>query len=166
MSNKEYKDYILENKFGWQIDRPVFIKLPFQAYGKSWVVGEEFNWNSQICRAEDWPKMLNTVHTLFVTGKIHHDSVREVQQKVGDRISELSPDGILSLVRQLNSILKQRCTTDKEFQDKRIKQSKILDKQRGIFRAWLNRNHWAMDDFVTIRDNILEPTKPATTETE
>lgn len=161
-----YKKYILENKFGWQIDRPVFVKIPFNAYGKTWKAGEEFNWQVQACRAEDYPKMLNTVSLMYKTGKIHHDSNREVQQKVGDRLGELGPQELLSLVRTINTVVKQRCTTEKEFQNKRLKQSKIADKQRGLIRAWLNRNHWAMDEYVKIRDALLDKANSKTPSSE
>jgi len=157
-----YKKYMLENQFGWQIDRPVFVKVGFQAYGKQWKPGEEFRWIHQPCRAEDWPKMLMTVNTLFNTGRIHHDSSREMQQKVGDRLGELTPQELLTLVKLVNAVVKQRTTTDKEFQNKRVKQSKIPDKQRGLIRAWLNRNHWASEEYTRIRDDLLSKANRST----
>ena len=94
--------------------------------------------------------------TLYNTNRLHHDSAREVQQKVGDRIGELTADEVHTLIRKMNDILKKRCVTSKEFQDKRIKQSKILEKQRGILRSWINRNHWALEEYTTIRDEMLD----------
>jgi len=32
---------------GWQVDWPVFIKLPVSANGKNWKRGEHFNWLEQ-----------------------------------------------------------------------------------------------------------------------
>jgi hypothetical protein len=156
MSAPDYKKYKQDNAFGWQVDHTVFIKLPFNAYGKVWKSGEEFNWTSQPCRAEDFFKMKVLINNLYTSGKIHHDSSREVQQKVGDRLGELNTEQLTSVIRQMNAVVKKRTTTDREFQDKRIKQSKIPDKQRGILRAWLNRNHWALEVYMPLRDDILD----------
>lgn len=156
MRNKEYQQYMFDNEFGWQVDRPVFVKLPFSAFGRQWNKGEHFTWHVQSYREEDHRKILRTINDMYLSGKIHHDSSREVQQKVGDRLGELDKEEIASLIRQVNAELKKRCTTDKEFQTKRIKQSKILDKQRGLIRSWLNRNNWALDIYTGIRDDLLE----------
>lgn len=156
MRDESYQQYLFDNEFGWQVDRPVFIKLPFFAFGRQWKQGDHFTWDVQAYREEDFKKVRRDIHNLYLSGKIHHDSAREVQQKVGDRLGELDKEGIASLIRQVNAEVKKRCTTDKEFQTKRIKQSKIIDKQRGLIRAWLNRNNWALDIYTDIRDDLLE----------
>lgn len=156
MKNEVYQQYMFDNELGFQEVKPVFIKLPFNAFGRDWKKGEHFNWINQAFREEDYPEIRRKVRDMYLSGKIHHDSSREVQQKVGDRLGELDKEEIASLIRQVNAEVKKRCTTDKEFQTKRIKQSKIIDKQRGLIRAWLNRNNWALDIYTDIRDDLLE----------
>jgi len=151
-----YKTYKQDNAFGWQVDWPVFVKQPFFMFNKQWKAGEEFNWTDQPCRSEDFHNLQQKVMTLYNTNRLHHDSAREVQQKVGDRLGELTSEEVHTLIRKMNDILKKRCVTSKEFQDKRIKQSKILEKQRGILRSWINRNHWALEEYTTIRDDLLD----------
>jgi len=151
-----YKKYKQDNAFGFQVDWPVFIKQPFFMFNKKWKVGEEFNWTDQPCRSEDFHNICLKVQTLYNTTRLHHDRAREVQQKVGDRLGELNSDEVYQLIRKMNDVLKKRCVTTKEFQDKRIKQSKILEKQRGILRSWINRNHWALEEYTAIRDDLLD----------
>lgn len=154
---------MFDNEFGWQLNRPLFVKVSFSAFGKQWNNGQEFNWQTQPCRDEDYRKILRAIQNLYKSGKVHHDTTKEKQNKVGDRLSELNVEQLQSLVRQVNVILKKRCVTDKEFQDKRIKQSKLVDKQRGIIRTWIYSNHWALDEYTTIRDSLLDKanSKPA-----
>ena len=151
----DYKQYKSDNLLGFQEDRPVFVRLPFNAYNKSWKVGEEYNWQAYSCRVEDVDKVRLRTKVQYDTGFLHHDSAREVEQKVGDRLGELNTEKLLSLVKQMNVIVKKRTTTEKEFQDKRVKQSKIPEKQRGILRAWLNRNPWALEEFYPLRDSYI-----------
>ena len=62
-------------------------------------------------------------------------------------------------MRLTNAMVKKRCTTDKEFQNKKVKGSLIEDKQRGLIRSWINRNSWALEEYYELRDSILsEPT--------
>lgn len=164
----DYNKYKSDNLLGFQEAKPVFVKTGFIAFGKRWKPGEEFNWIVQPCRAEDFDRMRKTVKQMYDLGKIHHDSSREIEQKVGDRLGELNTEKLTSLVRQMNAIVKKRTTTEKEFQDKRVKQSKIPEKQRGILRAWLNRNNWALEEYYIIRDDLLKSysTKPEPVEQE
>jgi len=133
---------------GWQVDWPVFVKMPFIADGREWKRLEHFNWAE---RGIDQKQ----VATLYATGHIYHNYELEKQTKVGDRLGELNAEQLKRLVVQLNDIVKKRTTTQKEFQDKRCKQSKLEDKQRGLIRRFLNRNQWIVEDFYEIRDYIL-----------
>lgn len=159
-SREQLQRYNRDNELGFQVDWPVFVKQPFDSFGKRWKKGEEFNWINQQFNSVDFWKIRKKVQTLYNQGFIHHDSSREVEQKVGDRLGELDADDLMSLCRQLNAIVKKRTTTTKEYQDKKIKQSKIVEKQRGIIRAWLYRNAWASDEFYSVRDKLLESKSP------
>jgi hypothetical protein len=133
---------------GWQVDWPVFIKLPVSANGKNWKRGEHFNWLEQ---GIDQDK----VATLYATGYIHHNKELEVQSKVGDRLSELSGKQLDTLVNLLNAVVKDRTSSTNEYNIKKCKKSKIDDKQRGLIRRFLNNSAWITEDFYAIRDKIL-----------
>jgi len=149
------KQHRIDNAFGWQIDRPVFVKVPFFAFGEQWKEGEVFNWLDQNFREQDYFRQLNNVHKMFLSGHIHHDSSKEKANKVGDRLSEMNGEQLYKLVAQLNSVVKGRTSSQQEFKDKKCKLSKIDDKQRGLIRQWLRRNPWASEDFYKYRDTIL-----------
>jgi hypothetical protein len=133
---------------GWQVDWPVFIKMPVTANGKNWKRGEHFNWLEQGIPQDK-------VATLYASGYIHHNSELVVQNKVGDRLSELSGKQLETLVNLLNAEVKSRTSSTSEYNTKKCKKSKIDDKQRGLIRRFLNNNRWVTEDFYTIRDKIL-----------
>ncbi len=132
----------------WQVDWPVFIKTPISADNKDWKRGENFNWAE---RGLDQYK----VSILYATGYIYHNTELEVKTHIGDRLNEMNIEQLTNLVRLLNTKVKELATSQKEAQDRRCKQSKILDKQRGLIRRFLNANEWIKEDFYTYRDNIL-----------
>ena len=133
---------------GFQIDWPVFVKMPLTADSKQWKKGEHFNW---LERGFDE----QVVATLYASGYIYHNRELEVQNKVGDRLSEMNGPQLETLVNLLNAEVKSRTSSTTEFERKKCKKSKIDDKQRGLIRRFLNANHWATEDFYRIRDKIL-----------
>ncbi len=137
----KHDGYIHPVYLGWQVDWPVFVKIPCSAFGKPWKKGEEFNWSVQIGAEAD------KVAHLYASGYIYHNRDLEKSSKVGDRLSEMDSDQLLTLVKLVNAEIKKRTTTEKEYNNKRIKQSKIDDKQRGLIRAWLYRNEWMREDY-------------------
>jgi len=134
---------------GIQIDWPLFIKMPLSADGKLWKVGDHFNW---LERGIDQDK----VATLYVTNYVYHNTNLEVQNKVGDRLSELAGKQLDTLVNLMNAEVKKRTSSDAEFNAKKCKKSKLDDKQRGLIRRFLNVSHWITEDFYTIRDSIID----------
>lgn len=133
---------------GWQVDWPVFIKMPVSANGKNWKRGEHFNWLEQ---SLDQDK----VAILYATGYLYHNKELEVQSKVGDRLSEFSGKQLETLVNLLNAVVKDRTSSTNEYNIKKCKKSKIDDKQRGLIRRFLNNSAWVTEDFYVIRDKIL-----------
>jgi hypothetical protein len=133
---------------GWQVDWPVFIKMPVSANGKNWKRGEHFNWLEQ---SIDQDK----VAILYATGYLYHNKELEVQSKVGDRLSEFSGKQLETLVNLLNAVVKDRTSSTNEYNIKKCKKSKIDDKQRGLIRRFLNNSAWVTEDFYVIRDKIL-----------
>jgi len=133
---------------GFQVDWPVFVKNPFQAANTSWTRGQHFNWQE---RKLDPYK----VYTMYASGYLFHNQDLEKENKVGDRLSEMTTDQLYSLVGLLNGEVKKRTATAEELKEKRCRQSKIDDKQRGLIRSFLRKNPWITEDFYQFRDSIL-----------
>ena len=142
------KDGMHPRYLGWQVDWPVFVKMPFSADGKHWKRREHFNWAERNLETKD-------IASLYAQGFIYHNTELAKENKVGDRLSEMNTEELKSLVTQLNAIVKDRTTSSQEYNNKRCKQSKIDDKQRGLIRRFLNRNPWIADDFYRLRDHII-----------
>jgi len=134
---------------GWQVDWPVFVKLPLLADSKNWKRGEHFNWLERGMQQDK-------IATLYASGYLYHNTELEVQSKVGDRLSELAGKELETLVNLLNAEVKSRTSSTAEFETKKCKKSKIDDKQRGLVRRFLNSNRWVTEDFYEIRDKILD----------
>ena len=137
------------NYLGFQVDWPVFVKTPFQSANRFWKRGESFPWAEMNLDQK-------AVATLYASGYIYHNPELEKETKVGDRLAELGPKDLKSLVIQLNDIVKRRTTTAEEFKQKRCRQSTIADKQRGLIRRFLRANAYIVEDFYRIRDDIID----------
>ena len=85
---------------GFQLDWPVFVKIPFTAGGKNLKRGEHFNWTGMVGVEAD------RVATLYAAGYIYHNTELEVQNKVGDRLSEMNGPKLDNLVNLLNVVVK------------------------------------------------------------
>ena len=133
---------------GWQVDWPVFVKLPLVADNKTWGRGDHFNWLERGLEQD-------RVATLYAIGFLHHNIELEVQNKVGDRLSEMAGRQLETLVNLLNAEVKPRTSSTSEFEAKKCKKSKLDDKQRGLIRRFLNSNNWVIEDFYNIRDKII-----------
>jgi hypothetical protein len=134
---------------GFQVDWPVFVKNTFSAANKNWTRGEHFNWQER--RLDQYK-----VYTMYASGYLYHNTELEKENKVGDRLSEMNSEQLLTMVTLLNGVVKKRTSTAQEFQDKRCRQSKIDDKQRGLIRSWLRKNTWVEDDYYKFRDQVLK----------
>lgn len=129
----------------WQIDWPLFVKLPFGDFKK----GDHFNW-----------LQLNVdpsrVAQLYASGFVYHNKELEKETKVGDRLDELEGADLEKLVMLLNVEVKARTNSTNEYNAKKCKQSKIDAKQRGLLRSFLRNNRWVEEKFFEIRDKILD----------
>lgn len=133
------------NYLGWQLDWPVFVKIPFSGYEK----GEHFDW---LTKNVDPAR----VAQLYSTGHIYHNKELEKEVKVGDRLEELDSSQLETLVGLLNAEVKSRTNSTNEYTAKKCKQSKIDSKQRGLLRSFLRNNRWIEDKFFEVRDDILK----------
>ena len=128
---------IRQEKMPFQLDRPVFVKRPFQSWGRQLKKGDEFKWK-EIGVTEE--KTL----ILYREGFIYHNSEFEIERKVGDGLEELDVAGLHGLVDSINDKVKSKTPSEAEFQKKKCKKSKIVDKQRGLIRSW-RRNYGHME---------------------
>lgn len=133
----------------WQKTLPVFVKYPFSANGKDWERGERFNWAER--SLEEYK-----VERLFYAGFIYHNPDLEVEQKTGDRLNELNRKQLDSLVRLTNKDVEKKTNSAVEFKKKKIRFSKIDDKQRTHIRMWMHRFPEFEEDFLKHREYVLD----------
>jgi len=133
----------------WQVDWPLFVKIPFNAAGKQWKKGDHFDW--LVLKIEE-----PAVAQLYATGRLYHNKELEKQTNVGDKLEMLDSKQLKLLVEGLNAEVKLRTNSAAEFKSKRCKQSAYDNKQRGLIRSFLRNNLWIEDKFFEVRDGILE----------
>lgn len=117
---------------GFQADKPVFVRIPLQARGKTLEVGQEFKWN-------ELGTEINTVKILFQQGFLHHNEELEtaLQEKVaGDGLNEYGVPELQKLVEEINRKVREKTRTDLDYSRKKCKVSNIKDKQIGLIRSW------------------------------
>lgn len=135
----------------FQRDWPVFVRSrydPFRIRNIEYGYNDLFPWKELSIPEEH-------VAMWFKTGLLYHNSELEKQNKVGDRLSEFDKAGLEKLVARLNVLVKQRTNSTNEYNAKKVKQSSIDEKQRGLLRSWLRNNRWAEEEFYAIRDEML-----------
>lgn len=133
---------------GFQVDWPVFVKKPFNAFGKSWKKGDHFPWL-------EMSGDLQPVLSLYTQGFLHHNRFLQQDRKVGDRIIELGPKKLETLVRLLNAKLKEEAPTVDSFNKRRCKVSRVAQKQQALLRRFLNNESWLEEYFIETRDRLL-----------
>lgn len=129
---------IRPEEFPFQIDRPTFVRVPFTGAGRQWQAGEHFPWKE--LSVDD-----NKVRILYNQRTLFHDSTKETGMKVGDGLEALDIDGLSGLVDTINEKVKDSCATTREYDKKRCKKSRVLDKQRGMIRSW-RRNYGQLEN--------------------
>ena len=122
-----------------QLDRPVFVRIPFTSGSRKLEAGDEFKWKEL---GIDEQKVL----ILYRERYIHHSSELEVARKVGDGLEELDVDALHAVVDNINTKVQKKTNTQVEFDRKKCKKSKIADKQRGLIRSWRRTyGHYEVD---------------------
>ena len=136
----------------FQRDWPVFVRSrhnTFTVRGIEYKYNDFFPWKELSIPEE-------SVALWFKADLLYHNSELEKQNKVGDRLSEFDKNGLEKIVAALNVLVKQRTNSLAEYNQKKVKQSAIDEKQRGLLRSWLRNNRWAEDEFFSIRDKMLD----------
>ena len=113
----------------FQINQPVFVKVPFNAQSRSWKRGDHFPWLELGVDA-------NKVHRLYVQGYVKHDDNLAAERKVGDGLETLDIESLHAIVKSINEKVKENTRNETEYKKKKCATSKIADKQRGHIRRW------------------------------
>lgn len=113
----------------FQYDRPVFVKVPFTGNKREWNRQEHFPWKElSIDKA--------AVEALYNNDYLYHNGELEDKAKVGDGLETLDVESLQSIVNSINEKVKAKTTSQAEFDRKKCKKSKIVEKQRGLIRSW------------------------------
>ena len=127
-----------KQKMPFQIDRPVFVRIEFTSAGKVWLPHEEYKWKELFINQD-------AVLDLYALGYIHHNSNLEIKANAGDGLEALNISSLHDLVNSINNKVQEQTTSKADFDRKKCKKSKILDKQRGLIRSW-RRNYGHMEN--------------------
>ena len=112
-----------------QYDRPVFVKVPFTGGNREWKRQEHFPW-------KELSVDKNAVEALYNNDYLYHNGELEDKAKVGDGLEALDVEALTSVVDSINEKVKAKTTSQAEFDRKKCKKSKIVEKQRGLIRSW------------------------------
>jgi len=116
----------------FQINSPVFVRIPFQSRGRIWERGKHFKW-SEMGMDE------KRIRIMYNQGFLFHDNdlAENIDENtLGDGLNDLDLDSLHAIVKQINEKVKAKAKTEKEFLRSKCKISKIKDKQVGIIRSW------------------------------
>lgn len=139
-----YKDF--------QVYTPVFVRSRHKTI--TWR-GNTYNYNQQVpWRELNIPE--ENVRIWFKYDMLYHNPELEKENQVGDRLGELSSSQLETLYNLLNAKIKSLTNSNSEYNKKKVRRSKIDERQRALIRTWLRNNEWAEDYFYEIRDDILK----------
>jgi len=116
-----------------QLDRPIFVRIPFEARNKTWAVGQHLPW-----REMNMPQ--DTIQILFNQGFLIHDEESETLMQVGDGLEAIDVEGLHQIVDDYNKRIKAVVPNDTAFIRRKCPTSKIATKQRGLIRSWRRNN--------------------------
>ena len=117
----------------FQLDRPVFVRIPFDARGKTWKVYEHLPW-----REMNMPQ--DKIQILYNNGFLIHNDESETQMQVGDGLEAIDSEGLKQIVDDYNDRLRKVISVDSQFIRRKCPSSKIATKQRGLIRSWRRNN--------------------------
>jgi hypothetical protein len=136
----------------FQHDRPVFVRSRHNSI--TWKK-DTWEYNQSI----PWQEIgipLTNIQLWFSADLLYHNEDLEAQTQVGDRLAELEAVSLDKLVDSINVVVKKRAVGSVEFNKKKCKKSKIVDKQRGLIRSFLRNNAWIESEYFEMRNKLLE----------
>ena len=112
----------------FQVDKPIFCKIPIPALGRVWGVDSHFKW-------QEMRMPMQRIARMYVQGNFYHsDELEEkISPVIGDGLEEMNRDALHALVDSINKMLKE--TNDDRFKNF-VRKSNIKDKQIGLLRSW------------------------------
>lgn len=117
----------------FQFDRPVFVRIPFDARGKTWKREEHLPWKEM-----NFPT--DTIQILYNNGYLIHNDEIETRLQVGDGLEALDMVGLKQIVDDYNERIKEVVKTDLDFKRRKCPSSTLADRQRGLLRSWRRNN--------------------------
>lgn len=116
----------------FQVDRPLFVKVPSVYKGKQYKQGDQLKWKEQNL------DRLN-IEVLYLQDYLYHNEELEekvAKPKVGDGLQDLDIDALHALVEEINVKVKAQTKSNGEFIKKKCPTSTVKDKQVGYIRRW------------------------------
>jgi hypothetical protein len=116
----------------FQYDKPVFVKIPFYANGKTLERGQVFKWKERSIAVD-------RVSALYYADYLMHNEELEqimTDKIVGDGLRDMSIEALHELVEEINGKVKLKTKSVDEFNHKKCVKSTIKDKQIGKIRYW------------------------------
>ena len=108
---------------------PYLLKYPLLVASREWKRQEHFPW-------KELSVDKNAVEALYNNDYLYHNGELEDKAKVGDGLEALDVEALTSVVNSINEKVKAKTTSQAEFDRKKCKKSKIVEKQRGLIRSW------------------------------
>ena len=134
----------------FQFDEPVFVRdryNPITMKGKVYRYNDHFPWR-ELGLDEDRALALYNADRIY-----HNESLIETTHLVAPSL--LTPTNLETLVNLLNAEIKKKTTSVNQYNKKKVKQSKIREKQLGLLKTWRAHNQkWS--DMAEMYDTKLK----------
>lgn len=112
-----------------QLDQPLFVRIPFDARGKSWKQGDHFPWKEMSIDE-------NKVYILYRERYLIHNEQAEAEQLLGDGLETMDLEMLQNLVADYNKRIKLYTQNSLDFDRRKVKLSANRDKQIALIRTW------------------------------
>lgn len=110
-------------------DKTTFVKKPFLASGRTYNVGDEFPWKERGVPA-------HKAHALYRQNFLYHDDTKAAEKGIGDGLDLLNLEELHNVVNEINETVKSNTSTQTEYTKKKVKTSKIRNRQIDLIRQW------------------------------
>lgn len=117
----------------FQIDRPVFVRIPFNMRNKTWDREEHLPWKEMNINQD-------TIEIMYASGQLYHSAEQETSMQVGDGLEAIDSEGLKQIVDDYNERIKKVVSVQSQIDRRRCPSSKIATKQRGLIRSWRRNN--------------------------
>lgn len=112
-----------------QLDQPLFVRIPFDARGRSWKQGDHFPWKEMAVDE-------NKVYILYRERYLIHNEKAEAEQLLGDGLETMDLEMLQNLVSDYNKRIKLHSQSVPDFERRKVKTSLSREKQIALIRTW------------------------------